>query len=115
MHYLQDQKQILLITGESHLPSIKLSFFDSVTYEEVFSTSVDKEVYTNAKVLQLSIPIVFGGKISEQLQTIAQMGRGKSVTTYESILGRFALILFSRDKADKVCRLIKFELNSTNV
>ena len=52
-----------------------------------------------------------------KMNAIAQERRKSTVKkkTPNRMLGRFALILFTREKADKVCRLVNFEMDKTAV
>ena len=120
VHLLKEQNQIIHITADDEKPLLKMTFFDSVTYCEEFVTTLDREVYTNAKVLKLNVKNLFMQTMAFKMNAIAQDKRSltKSQTkkkTPNRLLGRFALILFTREKADKVCRLVNFEMDKSAV
>ena len=117
VHLLKEQNQIIHITADDEKPLLKMTFFDSVTYCEEFVTNLDREVYTNAKVLKLSVKNLFMQTMAFKMNAIVQDKRKSppKKKTPNRLLGRFALILFTREKADKVCRLVNFEMDKSAV
>ena len=87
-----------------------MAFFNSVTYVQEHVLTLKREVYTNAKILQLSATDEEEEEEGFQMHFIEPtLKRGTLMTKINEIPpGKFSLILFCREKSDKVCRIVNY-------
>ena len=85
-----------------------MSFFNSVTYVLDDVLTLNREVYTNAKVLQLNAE--YEEEAGFQMHFIDPGLKRKTLMTKikETPPGKFSLILFCPEKSDKVCRIVNY-------
>ena len=90
-----------------------MAFFNSVTYVQEDVLTLKREVYTNAKVLQLSA--TDEEEEGFQMHFLEPTFKRKTLMTKINEIppGKFSLILFCREKSDKVCRIVNYILEKS--